>query len=291
MHSSVPERIRPALAALSAACLIALLATLVPVLPPRAADAAGMLTAGTVSPREGTTATTFAFRVHLNTESTQGPQDIWVDVGSTRYDLNLIVGAPEDGTYGIDTNVSITGVHQVTFGAVTHGPPPDPDPLAAGTITVTAAPTPIPTPTPPPTPTPRPTPVPTATPRPTPAPTPLPPGVTPRPTPRPTPLPPGATPRPATPTPDASADGSEPPGSGAAEASGSAQPTESGSPDGEPSTRPGETGTPDASPAASEGERGEGGGFGRVGWIVLGGMTSVAGAAVLGRQWLARRRG
>jgi hypothetical protein len=31
-------------------------------------------------------------------------------------------------------------------------------------------------------------------------------------------------------------------------------------------------------------------GFGRTGWIVLGGMTAVAGAAVLARQWMRRRR-
>jgi len=73
---------------------------------------------------------------------------------------------------------------------------------------------------------------------------------------------------------------------------------------GEPSGGPASSMDPEASngsvgPSASESALPEddddgssgGGGVGRLGWIVLGGMTSAAGAFVLVRQWRARPRG
>ncbi len=280
MHSSVPERIRPALAALWAACLALAVA-----LCPSVTLAAGTLTGGDVSPNGGSTATEFLFSVDYSTSNDVA--DIWVEVGATRVDL---VHVDESGTYPSGTYQQASsigaGTHAVTFFADVNGP--GVETFAVADLVVAAGPTPTPGPTPPPTPTPSPTPLPTATPVPTPTPTPLPPGVTPRPTPRPTPLPPGVTPRPATPMPEESE----------AAVSVSAEPSDSGDP--HPSeTAAGEqsasayasaSAAPTPPPSGSPDVGSERGGFGQVGWIVLGGMTSVAGAAVLGRQWWMRRR-
>jgi hypothetical protein len=42
--------------------------------------------------------------------------------------------------------------------------------------------------------------------------------------------------------------------------------------------------------SAVEGTGGTQGGLGRLGWIMIGGVTSATGAVVLARQWAARRR-
>jgi hypothetical protein len=54
------------------------------------------------------------------------------------------------------------------------------------------------------------------------------------------------------------------------------------------STVPGRSGSPQPDDADDD-PSGTGGGIGRLGWIMLGGMTSAAGAFVLVRQWRARR--
>ena len=280
MHSRVPERIRPVIGAPVVAAVLTLIATLVPIVPPTVVMATGSLANGSVSPGSGTTSTTFVFSVEYSSSPNHEPDEIWVDVGGTLVPLVFSgVGTPEDGTYQASSQLP-PGTHPVTFQAT--GPGQDPT-LDAGTVSVMAGPTPPPTPVP----TPGPTPPPTAPP-PTPTPTPLSPGVTPRPTPRPTPLPPGVTPAPATPTPEASPDDSDraspsasgPSASTAASPRGSDRPS-SGSP--VPAS-----GSPAAS--AEPDDAGRSGGMGRLGWIVLGGMTSVAGAFVLGRQWWIKRR-
>ena len=284
MHSSVPERIRPAIPATAIAAVFALIATPLPMLPPTVVTATGSLANESVLPGSGTTSTVFVFSVEYTSSPNHVPTDIWVDVGGTIIPLQFSgVGTPEDGVYQASSTL-LAGTHAVTFGAT--GPGQDPT-LDAGTVTVTAGPTPPPTPVPTPGPTPPPTPVPTALP-PTAAPTPLPPGVTPRPTPRPTPLPPGVTPNPATATPQASPaeTGGESPASSGPSASTDASAQTSESPSG---ASPSEaTGSPGAS--AEPDDVGESAGMGRLGWIVLGGMTSVAGAFVLGRQWWIKRR-
>jgi hypothetical protein len=285
MHSSVPVRIRPAIPATATAAVLALISVVVPILPPTSVSATGTLANESVSPGSGTTSMTFVFSVEYASSPDHEPTDIWVDVGGTVIPLQFSgVGTPEDGTYQESSQLP-PGTHTVTFHAT--GPGQDPA-LDAGTVTVTAGPTPPPTPVPTPGPTPPPTPVPTAHPQPTPTATPLPPGVTPRPTPRPTPLPPGVTPNPATPTPEGSPDETDPESPAAsgpsASADGSARPSDAVS-SGSPAAA---TGSPAAS--ADPNQAGQSGGMGRLGWIVLGGMTSVAGAFVLGRQWWIKRR-
>lgn len=284
MHSSVPVRVRPASAALPAACLAALLLTLAPILRVDRSFAAGTLANGSVSPGTGSTATSFLFTIDYVSTNNDDPARVWVDVGGTdEVDLLLVSGTAVDGTYQGSAFVT-AGIHALTFLADVNGPLHAM--LAGPTLTVTAGPTPPPTPPPAPGPTPPPTPV--ATPVPTAPPTPLPPGVTPRPTARPTPLPPGATPNPATPTAEASPAGSDPAssaGSTASEVPG-ASAGASDLPSGEsPSAASGSPG-----PSAEPDVPGQAGGMGRLGWLVLGGATSMAGAFVLGRQWWIRRR-
>ena len=283
MHSSVPERIRPAAAAMASACLLALLATFVPMLPPTAVRAANNLHDGTVSPGSGTTATTFVFSVvHSSAPQENTPESVTLSVANLSLPMLLVGGEPKTGlTYQTSTELP-AGAWTATFTAeVPEGGNPEAETLAAP-IVVTAAPTPQPTASPPPPQTPSPTP--RATARPTPIPTPLPPGVTPRSTPRPTPLQPGVVPGPASASP---APTTRAP-SGAPAASLDSSPSASPSPEtGEPSI----DASSSLSPSAEVDDlSGSGGGVGRLGWVVLGGMTSVAGAFVLVRQWLVRRR-
>ena len=283
MHSSVPERIRPAAAAMASACVLALIATLVPMLPPTAVTAANNLHDGTVSPGSGTTSTTFLFSVvHSSAPQENTPESVTLGVADLSLPMLLVSGDdPKTGlTYQTSTELP-AGTWTATFTAVVPGGNPAPYELAQRIIVTAPTPPPTPSPTPPP----PPPPTPSATSRPTPIPTPLPPGVTPRPTPLPTPLPPGVTPGPATPSPSPTRARSD-------------APAASGSPDSSPPASPeAETEDPSldasSSPTASAREAelsGSRGGIGRLGWVVLGGMTSVAGAFVLVRQWLARRR-
>jgi hypothetical protein len=287
MHSSVPERIRPAIPVPAIAVVLALIATLVPIASPTTVTATGSLANGSVSPGSGTTSTVFTFSIEYSSSPNHEPADIWVDVGGTVIPLQFSgVGTPEDGTYQ-ESSTLPAGTHAVTFSATGLGQDPT---LDVGTVTVTPGPTPPPTPLPTPGPTPPPTPLPTPgpTPPPTPVPTPPPPGVTPRPTPRATPLPPGATPTPATASPEASSAETEdePADSSGPSASADASAQSSESPSG--SSTPEATGSPGAS--AEPDDVGESAGMGRLGLIVLGGMTSVAGAFVLARQWWIKRR-
>lgn len=259
--------------------------------PMPVARAATQLLNATVSPASGTTATTFVISVDYVSEPEARPAgSVTVEIvglGGAPLPMALVSGGTDtNGTWRTSTMLP-AGSWDLIFEANPQGQ--DPPPLAGPTVIVTAAPTPTPGPTPPPTPVP--TPAPTATPRPTPTSTPLPPGVTPRPTPRPTPLPPGVTPAPATPTAEPAepgpsvAAGSDPPGSG--EPSGrpaqSAPAASAGA-----SLVPAGSGSPQPEDADDE-SNGSAGGVGRLGWIVVGGMTSAAGAFVLVRQWRARR--
>jgi hypothetical protein len=284
MHSSVPERIRPVAGAMASACLIALIATLAPMLPPSAVRAANNLHDGTVAPGSGTTATTFLFSViHSSAPQVITPDSVTVSVAGLSLPMLLVGGEPKTGlTYQTSTELP-AGTWTATFTAeVPEGENPAPYELAQP-IVVTTPPTPPP-PTPGPTPPRTPPPTPSATSRPTPMPTPLPPGVTPGPLPQPTPPPPGSAPGQTTtpsPVPTAPAASGAPAASASPLASAPAEAAE------EPSI--GASSSPTASAREAE-LSGSGGGIGQVGWVVLGGATAVAGASVIVRQWLLRRR-
>ena len=269
---------------MASACLVALIATLVPVLPPTVVRAANNLHDGAVSPGSGTTTTTFVFSViHSSAPQEHTPESVTLSVANLSLPMLLVGGEPKTGLrYQTSTELP-AGTWTATFtAAVPDGGDPAPETLAQP-IVVSPAPTPQPTPGPTPPQTPSPTP--SATTRPTPIPTPLPPGVTPRPPPQPTPRPPGVTPGPATPSPSPTLAPSAAPA--ASDSPGSSPPASSNAESEEPSIGA------SSSPAASAGEEdltGSRGGIGRWGWVVLGGMTSVAGASVLVRQWLVRRR-
>ncbi|HET9417280.1 MAG TPA: hypothetical protein VFP30_07040, partial [Candidatus Limnocylindria bacterium] len=94
----MPERIRPALAALSAACLIAILVTFRPLAPLATSLGSGTLSNGTVTPPGGTSTTTFVFRVdYVSTNNDEAA--IWVQAGPTRVDLALVSGSQLNGTF------------------------------------------------------------------------------------------------------------------------------------------------------------------------------------------------
>ena len=138
-------------------------------LPGQASAKAAALSSATVSPRTGTTATTFVFSVHY--AGTATPISITARVAATTVTLTRISGSVTNGTWRGSRRLPI-GTFGVTFVADLHGSN-DPT-LAAGQVKVTAAPTPTPRPTPTPQPTPAPKPSsapPPATPRPTPKPT------------------------------------------------------------------------------------------------------------------------
>ena len=291
MPRNVPVRIRPVTRGVAAVAAAGMLATALLVLPgfPPLVRAAEQLLNGSVSPAAGTTATTFVFSVDYLSDPDEPAVSVSVDIvgmPGPPLPMTLVSGTQSDGTWRTSTMIP-AGTWDTIFAANPQGPTRPT--LDGPTVVVTVAPTPVPTPRPTPPPTPVPTAAPTATPRPTPAPTPLPPGVTPRPTPRPTPLPPGVTPAPA--TPGAESGDPTPTRAAASGAPGSGEPSER--PDSSASAAstgaspvPDGSGSPQTDDDASDGN---GGGVGRLGWIVLGGMTSAAGAFVLLRQWRARR--
>lgn len=294
----VPVRFRPTAGGLVAGCGLALLITLLPVLPPPSVRGANELVSAAVSPTVGTTATDFEFTVvHRSDPQGHTPRSVTVEVAGLTLPMGLQAGGdPVTGlTYRAVSQLP-GGSWVATFTAVV--PSTDPDPVTAGPIDVAAVPSPTPSGSPPatfapslapspatPAPSASPSVTPTVSPRPlpTPPPTPSPPGQVPRPRPtaHSTPLPPVATPGPGAPvatappsagqqSAEASPSGGDLPGrSSAARGSGS-PPVPSTSPEGEPT--------------------GVRSGAGRLGWIALGGMTSVAGAVVLARQWKVRHQ-
>ena len=276
----MPDRVAPTLWRLAATLCAALVALGAVLVSPAPAMADNTLSGGDVSPGSGTTTTVFFFSVVYASTPDRVPT-IVAEVAGLTIPMALASGTAANGTYE-GTRSLPAGTWSVTFRATAQGNDPT---TGGGSVIVTAAPTPQPTPAPPtPTP-PPPTPAPTGapTPPPTPTPTPLPPGVTPAPTPVPTPLPPGVTPAP-TPAPTPLPSGVTPaptPSAGASATPGASDPTPASS-SADASPAPTGSGSPD------DGDR-PASGFGRTGWLVLGGTTAVAGAAVLARQWMRRR--
>jgi hypothetical protein len=256
---------------------------------PMPARAAGALSGGAVTPGSGTTATSFDLSVHYTSSQSERAQEVWADVGGTRVDLTRVSGSPRDGTWQKSTLLPV-GTFKVTFNATgVDGSQAAPF-TVPGNVVVTVPPTPTPAPTPPPTP--RPTPRATAAPTPTP-----PPGATPRP---PSPPPPGITPRPSTP----GAQSTPPPDD---DDDPTAAPRASASPSGTgevlsgtppPKATPEENDAPAESPDATDladATADEDPPGPRIPLLapllVVGGAMSVVGAGVLGRQWIATRRG
>ena len=265
-----------------------LIAALV-LLPSMPVAAASALENPSASPPSGTTETIFVFLVDYVTDSTWGANSVSVEIvglGGSALPMSLVAGSAVDGTWQSNETMLPEGSWETVIRAANEGPPPQqPAEIAGPTVVVNAPPTPTPTPGQP---TPAPTSQPTAAPS---ASASASPPSTAAATPVPTPLPPGATP---TPTPVATPD-STPGASPGGTASASAVP--GGSPSDRPSgsERPSPATSEDAEappPTAAPDEGTSGGsGWGRAGWVVLGGATSAAGAVVLARQWHVRRSG
>jgi len=248
---------------------------------PSLVRAASTLSDGSVTPTSGTTATTFTFSVdYTSTGSPTRPaQAVWAQVGGVTATLVKVSGSAHDGTWR-GTATLPAGTWLVTFHATTSSDP-QPEPLPGPMVTVTQ---------PPPTPTPSPTPQPTATSAPpTPAPTPAPPTRSPSTNPTPRPLP---TPQ-LTPPPidgDDATRGRTPSPSPTPSASGSARsrtPAPTPTPTADEDDVPAETPTaPDpADDAAATPPESMLASF-----LIVGGTLSLAGAAVLARQWFVLRR-
>lgn len=237
---------------------------------PMPVRAASVLSDGSVTPTSGTNATAFTFSVHYtSTDPPRPAQAVWAAVGSATVTLTKVSGTAHDGTWQ-GTSTLPAGTRQVTFHATTTTDP-QPDPLLGPTVTVSQPP---PTPTPvPPTPTPRPPP-PTAAPSPVPT---QPPAST-----R-SPDPPRSTPAP---TAEESPTASRSP-SPTATISGSI-PGRTPSPTAVETDEP--SGTPDPfEPTADDTVTPPGSML--VSYLIVGGTMSLAGAAVLARQWFVQRRG
>ena len=273
-------RAAPALELVAATLLAIALA-----LSPGPALAAGALSDGSVTPTSGTSATAFTFTVsYLSTDSPTRPaQTVWADVGGMTVPLVKVSGAAHDGTWQ-GTSTLPAGTWQVTFNATTSADP-QPEPLAGPIVTVTQAPTPTP---PPPTPRPPAPPTPRPTARPAPGPTVA-------------PNPPPATDAPLATAPTAADAGDDPTAtprasssarsSAAASASASARPmrtpsesAEAPSVDADPSRTSDPTDLaadePDTRPPSM-----------LASLLIVGGTLSLAGAAVLARQWWVVRAG
>lgn len=246
---------------------------------------ATLLQNASATPATGTTDTTFVLSVDYVSEPEARPADAVtveiVGLGGQPLPMSLVAGDETNGTWETSTMLP-AGTWDLIFRADASGSDPDPAVGLVVTVIDAATPTPSPSPgqaTPAPTLTPSPVPTATATPSPpasaapTAVPTPLPPGVTPTPTPIPSP-------QPASPLASGTASSSaSPSGEATARPSGTTDPS---------STAGAATGSPAPSPTLEDGGDG-GSGWGRAGWIVLGGMTSAAGAIVLARQLLASR--
>ncbi len=248
------------------------------VLAPAPARAASELSDGVVTPLSGTTATVFTFSVaSRSTESPQRPaQAVWAEVVGLTVPLLKVSGRAIEGTWQGTATLPV-GVWPVVFGASTSSDP-QPAPLVGPIVTVAPAPTPTPTPTP--APTPRQTMSPTARPTATatawaiPAPLASTPGAV-----TPSALPEEGEPRPR--RDDRSSDRPTP----------SATPTPSDSVSGTasaPTDDAGETAVPSATPRALASSQ-EPPPSSLAAFLFVGGTMSLAGAAVLARQWLLTR--
>jgi hypothetical protein len=225
--------------------------------------AASLLSDGSVTPTSGTTATAFTFSVHYtSTDSPTRPaQAVWAQVDDVTVTLIKVSGSAHDGTWQGTATLPV-GTWQVTFHATTSGDP-QPQPLPGPVVTV-AEPPPTAAPAPPP-----PAPLPTNPPPP------------PLPIPQPT----------APPTIDDDPTRTQPPSSSPTPAaSGSARsrtpvptPTRAADEDDDP------TGTPGPSdPAADDAAAPPGSMLASL--LIVGGIMSLAGAAVLARQWHVSRK-
>ena len=248
--------------------------------------AATVLQDPSATPASGTTATTFVLSVQYVSDPEARPAlSATVEVvglGGSPLPMSLVAGDATNGTWETSTMLP-AGSWELVFRADASGS--DPTPVAGPSVTVVDVATPTPAPTPG-----TPTPAPSSTPTASPDATPPPPTI--RPTVAPTPLPPGVTPTPI-PEPGSSAPSSRA-ASEAPRSSSTARPSDASSTGPSASARPAPatrvpSGSAAPSPAAAGGLD-DGAGRSRTGWIVLGGLTSAAGAAVLARQWLARRR-
>jgi hypothetical protein len=117
--------------------------------------AKNVLSGATVSPRTGSTATTFVFSVHYTGKPANS---VVAHVGTLTVALSKVSGTAANGTWRGSRRLPV-GTRSVTFSATAIGNVAD---LPAGQVTVKATPTPTPAPTARPTPKP-----PVATPRPT----------------------------------------------------------------------------------------------------------------------------
>jgi outer membrane biosynthesis protein TonB len=259
--------------------LLAALLTAWLALAPTPVRAVGALSTQDVSPNNGTTQTNFVFSVHYTSEPQERADSISVAVAGLTVALTRVSGPAHNGTWESGAVRLPAGTWTATFTAATQGSE-QPAPVAEGPINVTApTPTPVPTPTP--------TPRPTAMPRPTTAPTP-PPGTTPQPaTPGPQPTPtPGSDPTDndtrgsssAARTPRESVAGGNPD-------TASRSPSQNGDGKGSPGANPS---SPDLSAAQSDEDPPRGSLLAP--FLIVGGTMSVAGAAVLTRQWYVTRR-
>jgi hypothetical protein len=104
----------------------------------------------TVSPRSGTTATTFSFAVtYRNKQGTGAPNEVSVVIDGVSH--RMVAGSGTDWKNGVAFTFAMrlpTGTHSIAFHSL--GRDRFVDDLAAGTVTVAAAPAPGTTPTPPP---------------------------------------------------------------------------------------------------------------------------------------------
>ncbi len=170
--------------------------------PMSAAATGTTLSASTVTPRIGSTTTTFVITVVYANDASSPAQRVAVRIGDRDLTMSRVAGG--DWAHGVTfrwSGTASTGTHAVVLTALatnggqatldvgtikvltSGGPSPTPTPTPKPTSTPTPAPTPTPKPTATPTPTPKPTPAPTPTPRPTARPTPVPtPAATPKPT-------------------------------------------------------------------------------------------------------------
>jgi hypothetical protein len=245
--------------------------------------AASDLSNGSVSPGSGTTATAFSFSVEYHSSPpVQNAQSVWAEAAGVTVPLTLVAGGNTHAGTWEGSSLLPVGSWQVTF-HVTISASEQPAPIDGPIVTVTLPP---PTPTPSPTPTPRPTAAPTPTP---------PPGATAAPR---APPPPGNTPDPAVPGPQSTPPGDDDDPTAPSGSSASPRGTGevlSGTPP--PKATPEENDAPAESPdatdpaddAADEDPPGP-----RIPLLapllVVGGAISVAGAGVLGRQWMVTHR-
>ena len=251
----IDDRVVRAVRLLAAALVGLLLAS-----APMEVRAASVLSDASVTPTTGTTATVFTFSVHYTSTGSpaQPAGSVWADVAGTTVALGKVSGSAHDGTWQ-GTATLPAGTWPVTFNASSGDPPA---PLPGPIVTVSGPPPPTPSPTP--APTQPPTPQPTSPP-------------TPRPAPQPTP-PPTA---PGDPTEAPASPSTVPSDAGSASPTATASPSRTADESADPSAtaEPTDLAADDTATPASM--------FASL--LIVGGTMSLAGAAVLARQWFVAR--